>query len=152
MGGGLDVFLAAQRMGRSGHVIGVGMTAEMVARARRVASSQGFQNVEFKEGEIENLPVESGSVDVIISNCVVNLSPDKAAVCWEAFRVLKPGGRALISDLVTEGELPGEIRRSFEVWAECVAGAVEREAYLETIRRVGFQDVTIVAEHRFDAP
>ena len=151
-GGGLDVFLAAQRVGRNGYVIGVDMTQEMVERARRAARLHGYENVEFRLGEIENLPVESDSVDVIISNCVVNLSPNKAAVYREAFRVLKPGGRMLISDLVTEGELPEEIRRSFEAWAECVAGALEREAYLETIRRAGFQDVAIVAEHPFDEP
>jgi SAM-dependent methyltransferase len=151
-GGGLDVFLAAQRVGRNGHVIGVDMTREMIERARRTAKLYAYENAEFRLGEIENLPVESDSIDVIISNCVVNLSPDKAAVYREAFRVLKPGGRMMISDLVTAGELPEEIRRSFEAWAECVAGALEREAYLETIRRAGFQDIAIVAEHAFDEP
>ncbi len=151
-GAGLDVFLAAQRVGRNGRVIGVDMTQEMVERARRAARFHGYENVEFRVGEIENLPVGNDSIDVIISNCVVNLSPDKAAVYREAFRVLKPGGRMLISDLVTEGELPEEIRRSFEAWADCVAGALERQAYLETIRRAGFQDTAIAAQHRFDEP
>ena len=151
-GGGLDVFLAAQRVGKNGHVIGVDMTREMIERARRGARLHGYKNVEFRMGEMENLPVESDSIDVIISNCVVNLSPDKAAVYREALRVLKPGGRMMISDLVTEGELPEEIRRSFKAWAECVAGALEKEVYLETIRRAGFQDVAVVAEHRFDEP
>lgn len=148
-GGGMDVFLAAQRVGRNGYVIGVDMTPEMVDRARRAARFHGYENVEFKVGEIENLPVESDSIDVIISNCVINLSPDKAAVYQEAFRVLKPGGRMLISDLVTEGELPDQIKRSFAAWAECIAGALEREAYLETIRRAGFQDVAILTEYPF---
>lgn len=151
-GGGLDVFLAAQRVGRNGHVIGVDMTREMIERARHVAKLHGYKNVEFRLGEIENLPVGSDSIDVIISNCVVNLSPDKAAVYREAFRVLKPGGRMMISDLVTVGGLPREIRRSFEAWARCIAGALEKEAYLETIRRAGFQDVAIVTEHTFDEP
>lgn len=151
-GGGLDVFLAAQRVGSKGYVIGVDMTQEMVERARRVATLHGYENVEFRLGEIEDLPVAGDSVDVIISNCVINLSPDKAAVFREAFRVLKPGGRMLISDLVTEGELPEEIRRSFEAWAGCIAGALERGAYLDTIREAGFQDVAIVAEHSFDEP
>ena len=151
-GGGLDVFLAAQKVGKHGYVIGMDMTQEMVERARRAARLHGYENVEFKVGEIENLPVESDSIDVIISNCVINLSPDKSAVYREAFRVLKPGGRMLISDLVTEGELPDRIKRSFAAWAACIAGALERETYLETIRRAGFQDVAIVAEYSFGEP
>ncbi|MFQ5812475.1 MAG: arsenite methyltransferase [Anaerolineae bacterium] len=148
-GGGLDAFLAAQRVGESGHVIGVDMTEEMVERARRNASRYGYRNVEFKLGEIENLPLDDDSVDVIISNCVINLSPDKLATFKEAFRVLKAGGRILISDLVTEGELPENVRRSFEAWAECIAGALEKQEYVDTIRRAGFRDVSVVAQHSY---
>lgn len=148
-GGGLDVFLAAQKVGEKGKVIGVDMTPEMVRKAGENARKGNYKNVEFKLGEIENLPIESNSVDVIISNCVINLSPDKLAVYKEAFRVLRPKGRILISDLVTEGELPESIRRSFEAWAGCIAGALEKQEYLNTIKKAGFRDVTIVAEHPF---
>ena len=145
-GGGLDVFLAARRVGQNGHVIGVDMTEEMVERAQENARRHGYKNVEFKVGEIENLPIEDNSMDVIISNCVINLSPDKLATYREAFRVLKPGGKILISDLVTEGELPEDVRQSFEAWAGCIAGALERQQYLDTIKKAGFGDVTIVGE------
>lgn len=148
-GGGLDAFIAAQRVGGSGHVIGVDMTEEMVERARRNASRYGYRNVEFRVGEIENLPLDDDSVDVIISNCVINLSPDKLATFKEAFRVLKAGGRILISDLVTEGELPEDVRRSFEAWAACIAGALEKQEYLDTIKRAGFRDVSVVAQHSY---
>ncbi len=151
-GGGLDVLLAARRVGEKGLVIGVDMTPEMIAQARENAVQGGYHNVEFRLGEIENLPLENDSVDVIISNCVINLSPDKLKTFKEAFRVLKPGGRMLISDLVTEGELPKEIRQSFEAWACCIAGALERRAYLDVIERAGFRNVTIVAEHRYAEP
>ncbi len=148
-GGGLDAFLAARRVGESGQVIGVDMTEEMVERARRNASRYGYSNVEFRVGEIENLPLDDDSVDVIISNCVINLSPDKLATFKEAFRVLKAGGRILISDLVTEGELPEDVRRSFEAWAVCIAGALEKQEYVDTIRRAGFRDVSLVAQHSY---
>ncbi len=148
-GGGLDVFLAAQRVGETGNVIGVDMTPGMVEKAKENARNGNYKNVEFRLGEIENLPVEDNSIDVIISNCVINLSPDKLATYKDAFRVLKPGGRILISDLVTEGELPEDVRRSFDAWAECIAGAMEKQEYLNTIKKAGFRDVTIVAEHLF---
>ena len=151
-GGGVDVLLAAQRVGESGYVIGVDMTEEMVERARQNASRHGYRNVEFKVGEIENLPLDDDSVDVIISNCVINLSPDKLATFKEAFRVLKTGGRILISDLVTEGELPEDVRRSFEAWAACIAGALEKQEYVDTIRRAGFRDVSVVAQHSYAEP
>lgn len=151
-GGGLDVFLAAQKIGGNGHVIGVDMTEEMVKKARQTANRYGYNNVEFRVGEIENLPVEDDSIDVIISNCVINLSPDKLATYKEAFRVLRPNGRILISDLVTEGELPEDVRQSFEAWAGCIAGALEKQEYLDTIKKAGFRDVTIVAEHTFGKP
>jgi len=151
-GAGLDVFLAAQKVGERGYVIGVDMTAEMVDKARQTASRYGYQNVEFRLGEVENLPVAEGSVDVVISNCVINLSPDKLATFREAYRVLKPGGRMLISDLVTEGELPEDIRRSFAAWGGCIGGALRKSEYLDTIRQAGFTDVTVIAQHTYDDP
>ena len=148
-GGGVDVFLAAQKVGENGKVIGVDMTTEMLEKARENAKVGNYGNVEFRAGEIENLPVEDDSIDVVISNCVVNLSPDKLATYREVFRVLKPNGRILISDLVTEGELPEDVRRSLDAWTECIAGAMEKQEYLNTIMKAGFRDVTIVAEHLF---
>jgi ubiquinone/menaquinone biosynthesis C-methylase UbiE len=149
-GGGIDVFLAAKKVGIEGKAIGVDMTEDMVERSRALAKQYEYANVEFKFGEIENLPIENNSIDVIISNCVINLSPDKTKVFQEAYRVLKPTGRLLISDIVTEGELPDEIKQSFAAWASCVAGALERNQYLNTIQSVGFKDVRIVAESTYD--
>lgn len=151
-GAGIDVFLAANKVGPGGYVIGMDMTREMVEKANKTAKKYGYKNVEFRLGEIENLPVEDNSFDVIISNCVINLSPDKLRTYKEAFRVLKPKGRILISDLVTEGELPEEIRRSFDAWAGCIAGAMEKGAYKETIRKAGFRDVKIVSQNTFHEP
>lgn len=148
-GGGIDVFLAAKKVGETGKAIGVDMTEEMIRKAKATASKYGYKNVEFRLGEIENPPVEDSSVDVVISNCVINLSPDKEKVFREAYRVLKPGGRIMISDIVAEGELPEEVRKSFDAWAGCVAGALEKSQYLETIRRAGFEDVSIVSESTF---
>lgn len=148
-GGGLDAFLAAQKVGENGHVIGVDMTEEMVEKARQIANRYGYKNVEFRIGEIENLPIEDNSIDMIISNCVINLSPDKLATYKEAFRVLKPGGRMFISDLVTKGELPEDIKRNFNAWAECIAGALERQEYLDTIKKAGFSNVNVLAESLF---
>jgi SAM-dependent methyltransferase len=125
------------------------MTPEMIAKARENAQKGDYDNVEFRLGEIETLPVEDDSMDVIISNCVINLAPDKLAAFKEAYRVLRPGGRMLISDLVTEGVLPEDIRRSFEAWAACIAGSLERQEYLATIERAGFRDVTVVGEHLY---
>jgi SAM-dependent methyltransferase len=151
-GGGIDVFLAARRVGASGRVIGVDMTDEMVEKAQATALRHGYKNVEFRKGQIEGLPVEDQSVDVIISNCVVNLAPDKLAVYKEAFRILRDDGRLLIADLVTDGEIPEDVRKSFDAWAGCIAGALERQEYLETIRRAGFADVRIVREHAYGEP
>lgn len=145
-GGGIDVFIAANKVGANGKVIGVDMTDAMINKARAVALKYSYGNVEFRLGEIENLPVEDGSVDIVISNCVVNLSTDKEKVFREAYRVLKPGGRILISDIVTEGELPEDVRKSLEDWAGCVAGALEKTQYLDTIKRVGFKNVKVVGE------
>ena len=129
-----------------GRVIGVDMTPEMIDRARANARDVGAANVEFRLGEIEHLPVADASVDVIMSNCVINLAPDKASVFREAFRVLRPGGRLMVSDLVVEGELPEAVRRDLEAWAGCIAGALEKGEYLEEIRRAGFRDVEIAGE------
>ena len=149
-GGGIDVFLAAKKVGSKGKAIGIDMTEEMVNRARATASKHGYDNVEFHLGEIENLPIEDDSMDVVMSNCVVNLSPDKEKVFREAYRVLKPGGRIMISDLVTEGQLPDKIRKSLDAWAGCVAGALEKSQYLDAIRRAGFKNVKIVSESTYN--
>ncbi len=145
-GGGIDVFIAANKVGAGGRVIGVDMTEAMIHRARETASKHGYGNVEFRLGEIESLPVEDGSVDAVVSNCVINLSTDKEKVFREAYRVLKPGGRILISDIVTEGELPQIVRRNLRAWAGCLAGALQKTQYLDAIRKAGFNDVKVVGE------
>lgn len=150
-GAGVDVFLAANKVGSKGHVFGIDMTKEMVKRANKTARKHGYENVEFKLGEIEKLPLEDNSVDVIISNCVINLSPDKLRTYQEAYRVLKPCGRILISDLVTEGKLPESIRKNFDAWAGCIAGALEKKEYLDTIKKAGFRDVEIISRDTFYA-
>jgi arsenite methyltransferase len=144
-GGGIDCFLAARRVGPAGRVIGVDMTAEMVDRARAAARKGGFQNVEFRLGEIENLPVADASVDAVISNCVINLSPDKGRVFREAFRALKAGGRLLVSDIVLTGELPPGAKEDEELWAACVSGALPEAEYLQLMREAGFSEVSVLA-------
>ena len=144
-GGGIDCFLAAKMVGPTGRVIGVDMTPEMIRLARKNAEKVGAPNVEFRLGEIENLPVADESVDVIISNCVINLSPDKPRVFREAFRVLKPGGRLQVSDIVWTRPVPQEIRSDMEKWAGCIAGALLEAEYLDHIRAAGFVDVASVA-------
>ena len=148
-GGGIDVFLAANKVGEDGWVIGVDITPEMIRKAKSNARKGGYKNVEFRLGEIENLPVENESVDVIISNCVVNLSLDKGEVFAEAFRVLKPGGKMLISDIVTDKELPEEIKKSFSAWAECIGGALTRKEYLSVFKNAGFGRIKILDEKVF---
>ena len=143
-GGGIDCFLAARQVGPGGHVIGVDMTPEMIARANASRDRLGLENVEFRLGHIEALPVADASVDVIISNCVINLSPDKAAVFREAFRVLRPGGRLSISDIVTEGELSPILRADLEQWVGCVSGAIDAQAYVDLMRQAGFVDIQVV--------
>ena len=145
-GGGMDAFLAAKKVGPTGKVIGVDMTKEMLKKAKAIASEHGYENVEFRLGEIESLPVEDETVDVVISNCVVNLAPDKLKVFQEAYRVLKPNGKLMVSDLVTQGELPDDVRNSFEAWAGCIAGALERSDYLNKIADAGFQNVKVVSQ------
>jgi arsenite methyltransferase len=145
-GGGIDVFLAANKVGPTGKVIGIDMTEEMVTKAQTIAYKNGYKNVEFRLGEIENLPVKDKTVDVIISNCVINLAPDKLKVFQEAYRVLKPNGRLIVSDLVIQGELPEAIRNNFDSWAECIAGALEKGEYLDMIKRAAFKNVKIVSQ------
>jgi arsenite methyltransferase len=148
-GAGLDCFLAAQRVGQEGRVIGIDMTKDMIEKARENAKKGPYDNIEFRLGEIENLPLETASVDVIISNCVINLSPDKRRVFQEAFRVLKPGGRILISDLVLLKELPESIRESVRAYTGCIAGAMMRDDYLDLIKESGFQEVAVRGEEYF---
>jgi len=140
-GGGIDCFLAAQKVRSKGKVIGLDMTREMIRLARENAQKIGAENVEFRLGEMEHMPIASDSVDVIISNCVINLSPDKDSVFKEAFRVLKPGGRLSISDIVLLEDLPPDIKESLEHWAGCIAGALEKDVYLDKIKAAGFVDV-----------
>ena len=149
-GGGFDCFLAARQVGLSGSVIGVDMTPEMLDRARGNAEREGYENVEFRLGEIENLPVADGSVDAIISNCVVNLSPDKPRVFSEAFRVLAPGGRLMVSDIVLTEPLPASVAASLDAYAGCISGASMRDAYLQAVADAGFEDIDVVTERGFD--
>jgi arsenite methyltransferase len=150
-GAGFDCFLAAQRVGPSGRVIGVDMTPEMLDKARGNARRSGCENVEFRMGEIEHLPVADNTVDVIISNCVINLAPDKRQVFREAFRVLRSGGRLLVSDIVLLKELPPEIKDSVDAYARCVSGAALKSDYLRAISAAGFQQVKVVGEDLFTA-
>jgi SAM-dependent methyltransferase len=143
-GGGIDCFLAARQVGQTGHVIGVDMTPAMLQKANANKAKMGAANVEFRQGYIEALPVEDNTVDVIMSNCVINLSPDKPAVFREAFRVLKPGGRISVSDIVTEGEFSEEMRADAAKWAECVTGAIDVERYTGMIAQAGFVDIQVV--------
>ncbi|PYO23917.1 MAG: arsenite S-adenosylmethyltransferase [Candidatus Rokuibacteriota bacterium] len=137
-GGGIDVLLSAQRVGPTGKAYGLDMTDEMLALARENQRKAGVENVEFLKGEIEDIPLPDGSVDVIISNCVINLSADKDRVLAEAFRVLKPGGQLAVSDVVVRGEMPPAIRKSVELWIGCVAGALEEQEYREKLTKAGF--------------
>jgi SAM-dependent methyltransferase len=149
-GGGLDCFLAAQRVGAEGRVIGVDMTPEMLNRARAAAVRLGIPNVEFREGYLENLPVADDSVDVVISNCVINLSPDKPQVFREIFRVLKPGGRVAVSDIVTNGVLPPAVQKSMEAWGACIAGALEMNEYAAGLRAAGLVGVRVQPKSETD--
>jgi arsenite methyltransferase len=142
-GGGIDVLLAARRVGATGKVYGLDMTDEMLALARENQRKAGAHNVEFLRGTIESIPLPDDSVDVIISNCVINLSSDKDAVTREAFRVLKPGGRFAVSDVVVRGDVPADVRRSMELWVGCIAGALEEREYVEKLAAAGFAEVAI---------
>lgn len=144
-GGGIDVLLSARRVGPSGKVYGLDMTDEMLALARENQRKAGVTNVEFLRGEIEHIPLPDNSVDVVISNCVINLSSDKPQVLREAFRVLKPGGRFAVSDVVVRGDVPAEIRRNVELWVGCVAGALEEADYRTYLASAGFEEVSVDA-------
>ena len=142
-GGGIDVLLSAKRVGPTGKAYGLDMTDEMLALARQNQAKAGATNVEFLKGEIENIPLPTAAVDVIISNCVINLSADKRRVLQEAFRVLRPGGRFAVSDVVCKGEIPSEVRRSMELWVGCVAGALQDSQYRQLLADAGFVDIDI---------
>lgn len=145
-GAGFDAFLAAQKVGKSGRVIGVDMTPEMIAKAKANAKKGHYANVEFRLGEIEALPVEDHSIDLIISNCVINLSPEKEKVFREAYRVLKPGGKLMVSDLVLTRDLPADLKGSIEAYVGCIAGAVKKDEYLGSIAAAGFREVKVISE------
>lgn len=142
-GGGIDCFLAGKKVGPNGHVIGVDMTPEMLDRARANRLKVGAENVEFRLGEIEHLPVSDGSVDVVISNCVINLSTDKPQVLREILRVLKPGGRMAVSDIVTSGDLPEAVKQSMSAWAGCIAGALDADEMTAMMKTTGFTNITL---------
>lgn len=142
-GGGIDVLLSARRVGPTGKAYGLDMTDEMLVLARENQRKAGLENVEFLKGEIENIPLPDNSVDVIISNCVINLSADKDRVFAEAFRVLKPGGRFAVSDVVVRGEVPPEIRRNMELWVGCIAGALEEGEYVAKLAKAGFETIDV---------
>jgi arsenite methyltransferase len=148
-GAGFDCFLAANKVGPKGMVIGVDMTPEMLRKARQNAKKAGYTNVEFRHGEIEKLPVEDTSVDVVISNCVINLSPDKKKVFEETFRVLKSGGRLAVSDIVLLKDLPEKIRNSVEAYVGCISGAILKDRYLQLLKDAGFVDVTVTDESSY---
>lgn len=148
-GAGIDCLLAGRKVGPRGKVIGLDMTPEMIEAARRNAAEAGAANVEFRLGEMESMPVDDSSVDWVISNCVINLSPDKPRVFAETFRVLKPGGNILISDIVAD-DLPESILKMAEAWSACISGAIDEDSYLEGMRRVGFQNVKVVARITYD--
>lgn len=143
-GGGIDVLLSARRVGPTGKVYGLDMTDEMLALARENQAKSGLRNVEFLKGEIEDIPLPDASVDLIISNCVINLSPEKDRVFAEAYRVLKPGGRLAISDIAVRGTVPAEVRKSLELWMGCVAGALEEGQYRANLAQAGFEEIEIV--------
>ena len=142
-GGGIDVLLSAKRVGPTGKAYGLDMTDEMLALARENQRKAGVENVEFLKGEIENIPLPDNSVDVVISNCVINLSADKGRVLHEAFRVLKPGGRFAVSDVVTRGDVPAEVRHSMLLWVGCIAGALEESEYTRTLAKAGFDSIDV---------
>ena len=149
-GGGIDVLLSAKRVGPTGKAYGLDMTDEMLELARRNAADAGADNVEFLKGDIESIPLPDASVDVIISNCVINLSADKGQVLREAYRVLKPGGRFAVSDVVVRGEVPAEVRRSMELWVGCVAGALEEREFEALLREAGFEDPSLEPTRIYD--
>lgn len=148
-GAGIDVFIAANKVGPEGRVIGVDMTEEMIDKANAIAKNSGYENVEFRLGEIEKLPADDGSVDTVISNCVINLAPDKSRVFREAYRILRPQGKLVVSDMVAGQALSDEMRNNLDAWAGCIAGALEQEEYLGKIKEAGFRDLQVVSNREF---
>jgi SAM-dependent methyltransferase len=148
-GAGIDVFVAAKEVGPTGRAIGVDMTDAMLERAERNRIKLGIRNAEFRMGEIEKLPVESDSIDRIISNCVINLVPNKRKAFAEMFRVLKSGGKVVLSDIVTTGAVPDVIREDMQLWAGCISGAIDKESYLSIVREAGFSDVRVLTEKAY---
>lgn len=151
-GAGNDAFVAREAVGAGGEVIGLDMTDEMLARARGIAERRGFRNVSFVKGDIEQMPLADGTADVVLSNCTLNLVPDKQSAFSEMFRITRKGGHFCISDVVTEGVLPEDIRGSVEAYTGCIAGALEREHYLELLRNAGFEDIAVREEHEVPLP
>lgn len=148
-GGGIDVFLASRQVGPTGRIYGIDATPEMISRARKTARENGFDNVEFRLGEIEHIPLGSGLADVVISNCVVNLSPDKEQVFMEALRILKPGGKLAVSDMVLLRALPPELKKDMLAWSSCLSGALLEEDYIEAIESAGFERVEVVGRAEY---
>jgi SAM-dependent methyltransferase len=142
-GGGIDAFLASKKVGSKGKVFGIDATPEMIFRARKTAKENGYGNVEFRLGEIEHIPLADSTADVVISNCVINLSPDKEQVFREAFRVLRPGGKLAVSDIVLLRDLPEQVRSDLQAWSQCVSGAISEKEYVEAIRKAGFEKVKV---------
>jgi ubiquinone/menaquinone biosynthesis C-methylase UbiE len=151
-GAGNDAFIARAETGEDGRVIGIDFTPAMIEKAKRNAEVRGFQNVEFRQGDIEKMPVSANVADVIVSNCVLNLVPNKDGVFKEIFRVLKPGGHFSISDIVLEGQLPAELKQAAEMYAGCVSGAIQKEVYLELVRANGFTNITVQKEKQIIVP
>jgi arsenite methyltransferase len=151
-GAGNDVFIARSVVGETGRVIGIDMTPEMIAKARENAARRGFRNVEFRLGDIEALPVDDASADVVVSNCVLNLVPDKSKAFAEIFRILKPGGRFCVSDIVLKGKLPAKLQKAAELYVGCVAGALDREEYLGIIHEIGFGKIEVKSSKGLDLP
>lgn len=151
-GAGVDVFIASKTVGPNGRIIGVDMTQEMLDRARANAAKGGYTNVEFRLGDIEALPLEDTTIDVTISNCVINLAPDKRRVFSEIYRVLKSGGHFTVSDIVTFGNVPEKIRKDVEMWAGCIAGALDQQEYLKIIKETGFKNIRIIDTKNFSYP
>jgi SAM-dependent methyltransferase len=151
-GAGNDCFVARSIAGEKGRVIGIDMTGEMIARARENAGKLGFSNVEFRLGDIEDMPVEDNTADVVVSNCVMNLVPDKKRAFSETFRIIKPGGHFSISDIVLQGELPEAVRNEAALYAGCISGAVQKEEYLQIVRDAGFINVTVQKERKTEIP
>jgi ubiquinone/menaquinone biosynthesis C-methylase UbiE/N-acetylglutamate synthase-like GNAT family acetyltransferase len=151
-GAGIDVFLAAKEVGSTGKVIGLDMTDSMIERANAAKDKFGFYNVEFRKGEIEAMPIDSNSIDRVLSNCVINLVPDKYKAFSEIYRVLKPGGKFIISDMVSLLPIPDQLRKDAELWAACISGALEKDDYMRIVREAGFQNANIISEKKYPMP